>query len=139
MRLPGRFEQVSERPAVFLDVAHNPQALAALARNLDAQPVRGRTLAVVGMLADKDIPGALAALAGKVDVWLLAALDVPRGASVAVLESAVAGLGGRVESFASPEQAFQQAVGLAGGDDRIAAFGSFYTVAAVRRFLQNRE
>ena len=139
VRLPGRFEQVSERPAVFLDVAHNPQALAALVRNLDAQPVRGRTLAVVGMLSDKDIPGALAALAGKVDVWLLAALDVPRGASVAVLESAVAGLGGRVESFASPEQAFQQAVGLAGGDDRIAAFGSFYTVAAVRRFLQNRE
>jgi dihydrofolate synthase/folylpolyglutamate synthase len=44
-----------------------------------------RTIAVVGMLADKDIAGSLAPLAGKVDTWLLADLDVPRGASAAVL------------------------------------------------------
>ena len=139
VRLPGRFEQAGERPAVFLDVAHNPQAVAALARNLDAQNGAGRTLAVAGMLADKDIPGALAALAGRVDVWLLATLDAPRGAQAATLAEAVAGLGGRVETFAAPVAAFQRAVRQAGGDDRIIVFGSFYTVSAVRRFLMNGE
>ena len=145
VRLAGRFQVVRSRPEVILDVAHNPQAVAALAGNLDASPCAGRTFAVVGMLADKDISGALAALAGKIDVWLLAGLDVPRGAAASVLCEAVlgvvagdghsAGLGGAVECLDSPVEAFQRAVGLAGENDRILVFGSFYTVAAVLRDL----
>ena len=137
VRLPGRYQRVGERPEVILDVAHNPEAIAGLARNLDEMPVSGKTLAVVGMLADKDIAGALAALAGKIDHWLVAGLDVPRGAPAARVASVVADLGGRVEQFDSPEAAFACAVGLAGENDRIAAFGSFYTVAAVLRVLGN--
>ena len=137
-RLHGRFEIASERPRVILDVAHNPQAMAGLARNLEAMPCAGKTLAVVGMLADKDIAGALATLAGKIDVWLIVGLDVPRGAPASTLVQAVVGLGGRVETFAAPDQAFAHAVGLAGENDRIAVFGSFYTVAAVMRALARR-
>jgi dihydrofolate synthase/folylpolyglutamate synthase len=36
VELPGRFQVVPGQPALVLDVAHNPQAVAALARNLDA-------------------------------------------------------------------------------------------------------
>lgn len=135
-RLPGRFERVRERPRVILDVAHNPQAVGELARNLDETPVTGKTLAVVGMLADKDIAGALAALSGKVDCWLLASLaETPRGAHAHLIRDAVAGLGGRVELFPAPEAAFARALRLAGEDDRIIACGSFHTVAAVMRAL----
>ena len=137
-RLAGRYQLVGERPTVILDVAHNPEAAAGLAQNLDATPVAGRTLAVVGMLADKDIAGALSALSGKVDLWLLAGLAVPRGAGAEALARVVAGLGGRVELFDAPEAAFARAVGLAGENDRIAVFGSFYTVAAVMRALARR-
>jgi dihydrofolate synthase/folylpolyglutamate synthase len=138
VRLMGRFQRVSERPAVVLDVAHNPQAVACLADNLAVMGVFRRTFAVVGMLADKDIPGALRMLAGRVDVWLLAGLDVPRGAAAETLAAAVeaGGLnapGGQVECFPSPAGAFRRAVGLAGEDDRIVVFGSFYTVAAILR------
>ena len=141
VRLAGRFQRVRERPAVILDVAHNPQAVAGLAESLDTMGEFGQTIAVVGMLADKDIAGALTALSGKIDVWLLAGLDVPRGAAAETLSAVVsgsgtkAGLGGRVECFDSPERAFRRAVGLAGENDRIAVFGSFYTVAAVLRDL----
>ena len=141
VRLAGRFQQVRERPAIILDVAHNPQAVAGLAESLEAMGEFGQTIAVVGMLADKDIAGALKALCGKVDVWLLARLDVPRGATAETLSAVVSGsgtmvgLGGRVECFDSPERAFRRAVGLAGENDRIAVFGSFYTVAAVLRDL----
>ncbi len=138
-RLAGRFEQVGEHPAIVLDVAHNPQAVAELARNLDATACAGKTLAVVGMLADKDIAGALAVLAGKIDVWLLAGLDGPRGAPAGVLARAVAGLGGRVEVFAAAQDAFARAVGLAGENDRIITFGSFLTVAAAMRALAGRQ
>jgi len=99
-----------------------------------------RTFAVVGMLADKDISGALATLAGKIDVWLLARLDVPRGAAAETLATAVneGRLGGKVECFASPTEAWSHAAKLAGEDDRILVFGSFYTVAAVMRALKPR-
>lgn len=137
VRLPGRFQIVHERPAIVLDVAHNPQAVAGLAGNLKSMGDFGQTIAVVGMLADKDISGALTALADRIDIWLVAGLDVPRGAPASVLAGVAAGLGGRVECFPSPAEAFERAVGLAGENDRIVAFGSFYTVAALLRAMKN--
>ncbi|MDR1709918.1 MAG: bifunctional tetrahydrofolate synthase/dihydrofolate synthase [Candidatus Accumulibacter sp.] len=131
-RLAGRFEIVRERPAVVLDVAHNPQAAAGLAENLDTMGAYRRTIAVAGMLADKDIEGVLRALAGRVDLWLLAGLDGPRGAPAERLSAALAE-GERRELFASPGEAFRRAVGLAEEGDRIIVFGSFHTVAAVLR------
>ena len=140
VRLAGRFQVLPGRPAIILDVAHNPQAVAGLADNLAAIGGFERTIAVVGMLADKDIAGALKALAGKIDVWLVAALDVPRGAPAEALAAVVAEqrLGGVVESFVSPVEAFARAAKLAGENDRIAVFGSFHTVAAVLRELNHR-
>ena len=140
VRLAGRFQVLPGRPAIVLDVAHNPQAVAGLADNLGEMGRFARTIAVVGMLADKDIAGALGALAGKVDIWLIAALDVPRGAPAEVLAAVVADqqLGGVVESYVSPVEAFARAAKLAGENDRIAVFGSFHTVAAVLRVLKHR-
>ena len=136
VRVVGRFQTVQERPFVILDVAHNPQALAVFAENLESVPVSGRTLAVVGMLADKDIAGALAALAGQVDLWLLADLKGPRAAPASMLTGVASSLGGSVECFSSPAEAFERAVGLAGENDRILVFGSFHTVADVLHALQ---
>ena len=133
--LPGRFQVFPGGPTFVADVAHNPQAVAGLAENLDAMGGFSKTIAVVGMLADKDIAGALAALRGKVDVWLFAGLEVPRGATAETLASvhAAGALGGRFECFASPDQALARAAKVAGDNDRIAVFGSFYTVAAFLR------
>lgn len=139
--LPGRFQIIPGRPALILDVAHNPQAAEGLARSLGSMGFFRHTLAVVGMLADKDIAATLAPLAGKVDHWLLADLDGPRAAPAAALAAVVNGssagkLGGEVECFDSPAAAYARARKLAGEDDRIVAFGSFLTVAAVMRELQ---
>lgn len=133
--LAGRFQVIPGRPVLVLDVAHNPQAVAALAGNLDEMGFAARTIAVVGMLADKDVAGALAPLAGKIDHWLIAGLEVPRGASAELLAKVVAdcALGGEYECLASPAEAYERAVKLAGENDRIVVFGSFHTVAAVLR------
>ncbi len=140
IELAGRFQLVPGKPAVVLDVAHNPQAVAVLASNLGDMGFYAKTHAVVGMLADKDIGGALAALAGKVDHWHLATLDGPRGAKAEQLAEAIAsgGLGGQVSLCGDPAAAFASARKAAGEDDRILAFGSFYTVAAVMRALKER-
>ena len=131
-RLSGRFQVLPGRPTVILDVAHNPQAAAGLVANLAAQTGFGRTLMVLGMLADKDIEGALAALAGAVDAWFLASLDVPRGASAERLAEALQAVDARgsVARCASPAEALERAAKEAGENDRIVVCGSFYTVAA---------
>jgi dihydrofolate synthase/folylpolyglutamate synthase len=137
--LAGRFQVLAGRPTVVLDVAHNPQAVCGLAEKLAELPFAAQTIAVVGMLADKDIAGSLASLAGRVDHWLLADLDVPRGASAAALAAVVrqCALGGAVECHPSAVAAYRRSAELAGENDRIVVFGSFYTVAAVMRSRQN--
>ena len=83
------------------------------ADTLDRMAGSGRTLAVVGMLADKDIDGALKPMAGRVDRWLLAGLEGPRGAPASVLAAVGAVQQGRAECFTTPAEAFRRALGLA--------------------------
>ena len=136
--LAGRFQVVPGKPAIVLDVGHNPQAVAVLAGNLSNMGFFDRTHAVVGMLADKDIAGALQPLKGRVDYWHLAALDGPRGTAAEALAAIVADgdLGGEVFCYPSPEVATEAAKGAAGESDRILIFGSFLTVAGALRVLR---
>jgi dihydrofolate synthase/folylpolyglutamate synthase len=79
--LPGRFQVLPGRPAVILDVGHNPHAAATLAQNLDNMGFHPYTYAVFGSMADKDIAGVLAQLGDRIDHWCLTDLPQPRGAS----------------------------------------------------------
>jgi dihydrofolate synthase/folylpolyglutamate synthase len=92
-----------------------------------------RTFAVFGMLADKDIEAVARALAPRVDAWYVAPLPGPRGASVARVEASLraAGVGKEaIHRFDDVAHAFDAARADASDADRIAAFGSFLTVAA---------
>ena len=131
-RLPGRFQVLPGKPSVVLDVAHNPQAARILAQNLREQYVPGKTRGVFGMLRDKDIPGVIDAVKGSVDVWHVGDLPGPRGASAEALAASLRAAGGQ-NIFVYPDitQAYASACRCAGENDRICAFGSFYTVAEV--------
>ena len=135
--LSGRFQVVPGKPAIVLDVGHNPQAVKVLADNLSNMGFFDRTHAVVGMLSDKDIAGALASLKDRVDYWHLASLPGPRGTSAETLAGIVraSGLGGEIACHDTPAAAMQAARGRAGESDRILAFGSFYTVAGALEVL----
>jgi dihydrofolate synthase/folylpolyglutamate synthase len=63
VELPGRFQVIAGQPALVLDVAHNPHAVAALAQNLDLMGFFPRTHAVFGAMRDKDIGAILAKMA----------------------------------------------------------------------------
>lgn len=129
--LAGRFQVVPGKPAIVLDVGHNPQAVKVLADNLGTMGFFDRTYAVLGMLNDKDISAALLPLQGKIDCWHVATLSGIRGTSAETMAEIIrrAELGGEIVCHASPKAAMQAAKGLAAESDRILAFGSFYTVA----------
>jgi len=131
--LPGRFQVLPGRPVVILDVAHNPQAAAVLSANLaDMGPYR-KTVAVVGMLRDKDLAGVIGRLAARIDHWYAATLDNPRGATADEVAAAIdqARPGASVDRFETPRAALAAAQGAANQGDRILVFGSFFTVADV--------
>ena len=81
MSLPGRFQVLPGRPAIVLDVAHNPHAARVLAATLGAMGYFPATIAVFGMLADKDVRGVIDAVKARIDAWFVASLPGPRGAA----------------------------------------------------------
>ncbi len=136
VELPGRFQIVPGEPTLVLDVAHNPQAVAALALNLDQMGFYPRTHAVFGAMRDKDIAGLLRHVIPLVEHWYLTDLPLPRAASASELADAVRAAAGtareaQIAEFASPEQALRAAAAAADPADRIVVFGSFYTVGGV--------
>lgn len=138
--LAGRFQVLPGKPAVVLDVGHNPQAIKVLTDNLANMGFFDRTFAVVGMLSDKDIVTALQPLKGRVDVWHVASLGGPRGTQAETLAAIIVAsqLGGEIVIHASPEAAMQAAKGQAAESDRILAFGSFHTVAGALQALRGK-
>lgn len=137
VELPGRFQVVPGKPVNVLDVAHNPQAAGVLADNLMNMGFYPNTLAVCGMLADKDIAGSLSHLLPRVDHWYLCDLPGPRAASAAQMAQVLRGLRPDVALSLHPDPATAwQAAGAAAGEgDRIVTFGSFLTVSAVMQAL----
>ncbi len=140
--LQGRFQKISRegsgQPDVILDVAHNPHAARGLAENLRRSAYRqGKTIAVFAMLSDKDIAGVLRAVGHEIDEWHVAGIPQPRGLAHDKLAGLVREVlpQAQVSTAVTVGEAFAQACRSAGENDRIVAFGSFYTVADVLRAL----
>jgi dihydrofolate synthase / folylpolyglutamate synthase len=63
IRVPGRLELVAEDPPTYVDAAHNPDGAAALAEALPGIAEGRPVVACLAILADKDAPAMIAALA----------------------------------------------------------------------------
>jgi dihydrofolate synthase/folylpolyglutamate synthase len=133
VELPGRFQILAGRPQVILDVAHNVQAAKTLADNLAASGYSPETIAVCGMLRDKDIAGVLREIVPRITQWHLASIGGGRGARAEELASHLQGKS--LRKFSSPADAFAAARGAAGENDKIVVFGSFLTVGEVIAWL----
>ena len=135
VELPGRFQVVPGQPALVLDVAHNPHAVAALALNLDAMGFYPTTHAVFGAMADKDVAPMLQRMDPLVDRWYFTDLPTARAAHGASLQAAWQAVTQRKDAasavFGHPLDALRAAQAQALPTDRIVVFGSFYTVGGV--------
>jgi dihydrofolate synthase/folylpolyglutamate synthase len=134
VELSGRFQIVPGQPVIVLDVAHNPQAAGALAASLDQMGFYPRTLAVFGVMADKDIAQVVAPLRPLIDAWFVTDLPIPRAAKAEHLARELVApphAGTHVRAFATPSDALRAALAEANPADRIVAFGSFHTVGGV--------
>lgn len=137
-RLPGRAEVVSHQPLVVLDVAHNPDAIAALAATVDDEfTTIGSRYVVLGLLAGRDPDAAVAAVAGlRPDLLVCTTADEgDRGLPAAELAAAAARAGLAVEVVADPVGAVQRARSHAQEEDLVVVCGSSRLIAPARAAL----
>ena len=141
VRLEGRFQMLEAAGVQWiLDVAHNPDAARVLAMNLEARPIAGRTLAVCGILADKDAGGVAIELAARIDEWWMATTPGARGTGDAALAALMmphlktpGHRGGTIG------EACAAALAAARAGDRVVVFGSFHTVAPALDWLEQQQ
>ncbi|MBO5566961.1 MAG: bifunctional folylpolyglutamate synthase/dihydrofolate synthase [Succinivibrio sp.] len=130
--LPGRMQLCRQNPDIYLDVAHNVPAAAHLKDVVESREKRGRRIAVVGMLKDKDIEGVLGLLSSVFDSWFVASLHTARGEDSGRLYSALTAGGvekNKISAYDSVREALNSACNDAEKTDEIVVLGSFVTVA----------
>jgi len=100
---------------------------------LKHSPHSEKTIAVVGMLRDKEVETVIRALSQSIDQWMVAGVEGARGLSATVLGEIICAAVdvSKVTVCGEIIEAYRQAEALATPQDRILVFGSFYTVAAV--------
>ena len=133
-KVAGRMEKFSLDCDVILDVGHNPQAARYLAAQLQ-QLNYPKVHAVLGMLVDKDATNTVAPLLPEVTQWYVGTLDVHRGCKAKNIVESTQIDSAKVNCFDNVSQAFKMAKKNAKAMDLILVFGSFYTVAEIRRLL----
>lgn len=149
-RWPGRFEIVEggsspDGFAIVVDGGHNPQGARALADSL-AEVFPGRKpVFVIGVLEDKDYPRMLEDVLPLGSAFVCVTPDNPRALPAHKLARAIRWTGQDLlgcSACVNPvvardfEDAIRRARELAGSDGLICAFGSLYSVAALKEAVR---
>jgi dihydrofolate synthase / folylpolyglutamate synthase len=142
---PGRLERVRSSPTILLDAAHNPHGMAATVAAVQEEFAFRRLVAVVAMLVDKDVTGALELLEPIVDAVVVTRNTSPRAMPVRRLAELAVAVFGEDRVTVEPElpDAIAAAVGLAEQDVDagisgvgVLITGSVVTVADARKLFR---
>ena len=144
VRSPGRLEPIRSAPTILLDAAHNPSGMAAtLAAVAEAFSFR-RLVAVVAVMADKDVTGMLELLEPAVDEIVVTEVSGTRRMDVDDLAALAEEVFGRDRVTVEPrlDDAIDSAVRLAEQSDDpvisgagVLVTGSVVTVGEARTLL----
>jgi dihydrofolate synthase / folylpolyglutamate synthase len=129
----GRLQVLPGRPVRLLDVAHNPHAAKVLANALGDMGYHPRTVAVFGMLNDKDAAGVIQAMLHRIDEWVLTDTAGTRGRSASSLQELLLTQGVKakhISTYADATAAYVAAQQNLQEADRMVVFGSFSLVSA---------
>jgi dihydrofolate synthase/folylpolyglutamate synthase len=128
LSLAGRMQTIHREQQWLFDVAHNPAAASALAENLSERgaPV---SVAIIGILDDKNVEGIVGSLAGSVGSWIAVTASSPRAIDAAELARRTANETGKACLIADTlRMAIRNARAMAGPGGLVLVTGSFYTV-----------
>ncbi|MGK5685048.1 bifunctional folylpolyglutamate synthase/dihydrofolate synthase [Actinoplanes sp. URMC 104] len=142
---PGRLERVRSAPTILLDGAHNPHGMAATVTALEEEFAFRHLVAVVAVMADKDVSGLLDLMEPVVARLVVTQNSSPRSMPVDELAQVASGIFGedRVTIARTMPDAIEEAVVLAEEDASgelsgvaVLITGSVVTVADARKLLK---
>jgi dihydrofolate synthase/folylpolyglutamate synthase len=133
---PGRLQIVSKEPLVVLDGAHNPAGIRSLKKAIDWHFELDKPLAMVAMLADKDISSAAKELAEAFAGFVVTEVEGPRALAAKEMAEAIKSAGGEVLAV-EPDisKAYEVASRLA-GEEGLFVTGSLYLIGAMLERFQ---
>ncbi|MBH44103.1 MAG: bifunctional tetrahydrofolate synthase/dihydrofolate synthase [Gammaproteobacteria bacterium] len=136
--LLGRYQIIQSNPEIILDVAHNADAAKKLNDNLSNE-ISGKTLAVLGVLNDKDVYELVKPLKKTVDQWFCGTINSHRGMNADEIKHRLSTLisGESINSFTTISNAYENAIKTLNHNDRLIIYGSFYTVSEVLNHIKS--
>jgi dihydrofolate synthase / folylpolyglutamate synthase len=138
VRTPGRMEILRRHPLVICDGGHNPASAKAVRAAVEESFSYERLIFVVGMVREKLIEEVLAVWTPAIDQFVVTAPVTERAADPDEIRDILRTLGvdeGDIDVVGSVPAAVDHALSLAGEDDLVMIFGSFYTASEARDFL----
>jgi dihydrofolate synthase/folylpolyglutamate synthase len=141
---PGRLEVLRSAPTVLADAAHNPHGIAALGQALAESFAFDRVIAVVAVLADKDVDDMLAGLSDVCDHIVVTRNSSPRSLSADDLAAVAEGYWASEQIDVAGDVAEALEIAVARADEALPATagvvvtGSVVTVADARALLSRR-
>jgi dihydrofolate synthase/folylpolyglutamate synthase len=137
VRWPGRLERIGDRPAVYLDGAHNPAGARELVAFWDENFAGVPIHLVYGALRDKPVDEICGLLFPRAATVILTEPHQPRALSASVLASMTAHHASNIDIVPDPAAALERAVRRAAPEDAVFATGSLYLVEDYRRGWAN--
>jgi dihydrofolate synthase/folylpolyglutamate synthase len=135
---PGRLERLSERPALYLDGAHNPAAARELKKFWEESFPARRIVLIYGAMRDKAVDEIAGLLFPVAECVILTQPNQSRAISAPLLAEMTSGLARKAITIADPGEALEQAISTAAKDDVIFVTGSLFLVGDLRRYWHNR-
>jgi dihydrofolate synthase/folylpolyglutamate synthase len=144
-RWPARLQVVGRAPYIVVDAAHNADSFARLLAALRRHFTFERLILVLGVLADKDLPGIASviaeAIAGAgVDIAIATTVASPRAQPAAAIAEALRTAAPALQTrvYAGSAAALAEALREAGPRDLICVAGSVYFAGEALRWLALR-
>ena len=138
VRWAGRLERLSERPAVYLDGAHNPAGAKELLKFWKEDFAGRRIFLVYGAMRDKAVDEIAGLLFPSADFVVLTEPLQPRAISAVLLAEMTAHLAKDSAVVRDPAAALERAIEMASPDDAVFATGSLYLVGDLRGYWRGR-
>jgi dihydrofolate synthase / folylpolyglutamate synthase len=135
---PGRLERLLDRPAVYIDGAHNPAGARELLKFWDENFTGRRILLVYGAMRDKAVDEIAGLIFPRADWVVFTEPRQPRAISAPILADMTAHLARNSVVVRDPAAALERAIVMAAPADAVFATGSLYLVGDLRAYWSQR-
>lgn len=132
--IPGRFEKISDNPPVYIDGAHNPDAVLKLRSTLEEKFADKKKLFVMGVLADKDYDKECSIICNMADRIITVTPDNPRALDGSCLTETIKKYNKAVRFADSIEAACKEV--KTGREDIAVVFGSLSYLGEFKKLME---